>query len=482
MAAVRATPEGQSASFLTQWSQVLDPLGDHSDTINKQRRVADLLEKGDEKAMVELKGEVIVAWTPSDPSALNRIISQFLRRTVADSPASIIFIAPLPFYPGVNMVSQYLDLWWHPLLGEKHASIVKNISLMTQPVEYVLPGPRGPKHLRQGLACFKLNRDGPRALPTLNTVKVPILHIAQSASFVIDAPTDSIPGLMNKLSQDMFSMLKVRSPYRSLGSTVISPRTSLDVIAPSGLSLMAVELLTRELKRHVIGRDMIIGNRDLYTSDDAMVMEFLNASIIFKAAQLCSEVIFLSADKALIRTSASTDTWVQLMDTFCKEGEHNIITKIRWKASKYGGRPWAVPTASSSALAASRRRKGKQGKEAQLTDFITEINVNGEIGISDKETIDELVKHVCAQTGIQLKAHSTNDKVAMGTWKHLASYDPAAPPGRARLYLGSQEEVRKIYSALHGQILQVGADSLSITVHNDYLEDVVLSGNGRGGR
>ena len=140
------------------------------------------------------------------------------------------------------------------------------------------------------------------------------------------------------------------------------------------------------------------------------------------------------------------------------------------------------PTTTSSPLAPSRRRKGKHGKEAQLTDFITEVNVNGEIGIAEKDAIDELVKHVCAQTGIQLKAHSTNDKVAMGTWKHLASYDPAAPPGRARLYLGSQEEVRKIYSALHGQILQVGADSLSITVHNDYLEDVVLTGNGRGGR
>ena len=180
MVAIQATPDGHSGFFLTQWSQVLDPLGNHIDTIINQRKVADLLEKGDEKAMMELKGKVIVAWSPSDPSALNRIISQFLRRSAADSPSCIIFIAPLPFYHGVSNVSQYLDLWWHPLLGEKHASIVKNITLMTQPVEYVLPGPRGPKHLRQGLACFKLSRTGPRALPTLNIVKVPILHIAQS--------------------------------------------------------------------------------------------------------------------------------------------------------------------------------------------------------------------------------------------------------------------------------------------------------------
>ena len=213
-----------------------------------------------------------------------------------------------------------------------------------------------------------------------------------------------------------------------------------------------------------------------------MIMEFLDASIVAKASMLCSEFSFLSADKALIRSDASTDTWVKLMDSLCKEGEHNIISKIRWKSSKYGGRPWAVPTVSSSVLAASRRCKGKQGKGAQLSDFITEISVNGEIGIGDKETIDELVKHVCTQTGIQLKAFSPNDKGVIGTWKHLASYDPTEPPGRARLYLGSPEDVKKIYASLHGQILQVGADSLSITIHNDCLERERLSGNGGGGR
>ena len=108
---------------------------------------------------------------------------------------------------------------------------------------------------------------------------------------------------------------------------------------------------------------------------------------------------------------------------YVHEGETNIISEIPWKASKYGGRPSAVPTATSSALAAARRRKGKQSKEAQLTDYITDISVNGELGMDDKNTIDALVKHACAQTGVQLRMHTNNDKVVMGTWKHLASYD-----------------------------------------------------------
>ena len=69
----------------------------HVDSINTHRKIADLLEQGDEKAMLELKDKTIVAWTPADPSSLNRIMSQFMRRTSTDSPTSITFIAPLPF-------------------------------------------------------------------------------------------------------------------------------------------------------------------------------------------------------------------------------------------------------------------------------------------------------------------------------------------------------------------------------------------------
>ena len=78
--------------------------------------------------------------------------------------------------------------------------------------------------------------------------------------------------------------------------------------------------------------------------------------------------------------------------------------------------------------------------------------------------------------------HANNHKVVMGTRKGLASYDLAAPLGRARLHIDSQEEVKKIHAALNGQIVQVGTDNLSITVHNDLLEGVALAGNGRGGR
>ena len=186
MNAASTTPGASDSVFITQWSQVLDPRGQHGDTIARQRKVADLMEKGDAKALIELKGKNIVAWAPTDSGSLNRILSHFLRSAPANAPTSMVLIVPLPFFPGASSVEHFLDLWGHPLLGEKHVAIVKEISLIPQPVEYILPGANGPRQVRQGLACFRVARVGPRSLPAIVLPLQPLLQVTQSASLIVD--------------------------------------------------------------------------------------------------------------------------------------------------------------------------------------------------------------------------------------------------------------------------------------------------------
>ena len=129
-------------------------------------------------------------------------------------------------------------------------------------------------------------------------------------------------------------------------------------------------------------------------------------------------------------------------------------------------------------MAAARRCRGKAGLVPQLVDCAAEIRVNGEPGLQDRAIFDKIMAHVCTSTGITLTAYDQHSTAHSGFWKHLASYDPAAPPGRARLSLSSREEVVKVHGALHGQVLQVGSDWLSISVHSDLLDARPLAGNG----
>ena len=99
MAAVLATPHAGASTFITQWSQVLDPRGGHAQTVAQQRRSADLLEKGDAKFLTELQGKKVVAWAPAEAGALQRILSQFLRLDAGAAPTALLLLVPLRSFP-----------------------------------------------------------------------------------------------------------------------------------------------------------------------------------------------------------------------------------------------------------------------------------------------------------------------------------------------------------------------------------------------
>ena len=117
MQAVRGIPACNGAEMATQWPQLLDDAGtDHSVAAQQRRDLAALIEKGDSRALHAMSGRRIVAWAPTDASALMRLLADLLRqRDPALRPRCLSCLAPLPNYPGVDTPAEVFDLWWHPL-------------------------------------------------------------------------------------------------------------------------------------------------------------------------------------------------------------------------------------------------------------------------------------------------------------------------------------------------------------------------------
>ena len=155
----------------TQLSQLLNVSSqDHSATVDQHRQLADMLEKGDTRALGKMRGQRVLAWAPSDSNALARLMAAILRQPDPQlRPVSLAFLAPIPHFPGLSSPDELFDLWWHPLLGQKpeYAALVRNVDLILQPVEYVLPGHSAPRHVRQGLACFIVSPEGVRTTPAI---------------------------------------------------------------------------------------------------------------------------------------------------------------------------------------------------------------------------------------------------------------------------------------------------------------------------
>ena len=129
--------------------------------------------------------------------------------------------------------------------------------------------------------------------------------------------------------------------------------------------------------------------------------------------------------------------------------------RLKWKTSKFGGRAIATPTATTTALAASRR--GGNRRVSPL-DHATTIALQGEVGREDGEVLVKLMSHVVASTGLDLRPAASPHEPTVGEFVHMASVDAAAQPGRLKLLWRDAAEVRKVYAALHGQTVQAGQD------------------------
>ena len=93
------------------------------------------------------------------------------------------------------------------------------------------------------------------------------------------------------------------------------------------------------------------------------------------------------------------------------------------------------------------------------------------------QVLSLLMQHVVSATGLARAETDYSRAPRVGEFVHLASQDPSAPPGKLRVHLGSADEVRKLYNALHGQTVMVGSDRVGILVGNELVDGWRVPGN-----
>jgi len=212
----------------------------------------------------------------------------------------------------------------------------------------------------------------------------------------------------------------------------------------------------------------------MFNSKDAMILEFTSALAVHHYWFLCTQMIPLGPHKALVYTATAADIWTQKMDFAMENDVLETAAKLRWKASKHGGRAYAGPTATPKALAASRRRGNAT---ISPFHFSTEVEVMGELGKEDREVLARLMQHATQSTGISLIETDYKRAPRAGEFIHLAAQDSSEKPGKLRVLLNTADEVRKLHNALHGQTVQVGDDKIGIVVGNDLIDGQQVPGN-----
>ena len=141
--------------------------------------------------------------------------------------------------------------------------------------------------------------------------------------------------------------------------------------------------------------------------------------------RICTVLVAISKTKLLAMSDASAETRTSVMDKALQEDSSESYFKLTWKPSRNGGRTIATPTATSAALAASRRQGNRA---ASSRDFLTDVSIQGEIGREDGEVMKLLMTHLTQATGLALAETDYSRAPKVDEIYHLASKDSMAPP------------------------------------------------------
>ena len=123
-----------------------------------------------------------------------------------------------------------------------------------------------------------------------------------------------------------------------------------------GITKMELGMLLRRLRVGCHARGTLVAQGDMLADNTSLMMEFNDPKALDKYLCLCNEAAFIDNRSALIRTEASPDVWVQDLTAGYAADQEIVVSGIRWRQSRLGGKLWARPPPHPSKRG---RREGK---------------------------------------------------------------------------------------------------------------------------
>jgi hypothetical protein len=101
-------------------------------------------------------------------------------------------------FPGCSMVADHMELFWHPLRGDRWAAIATGTDFIVQPMPMIGTRDGHPATSRRGLAIATLGLQGPAAFPKVLSLAEPLLVMSKVLTYILGMPVDCLPVVLGK--------------------------------------------------------------------------------------------------------------------------------------------------------------------------------------------------------------------------------------------------------------------------------------------
>ena len=409
----------------------------------------------------------VVMWCPADSATLGRFLAAYARyaTSVAGDPVRVQLLVPMDLPPGIADATSVLDLWSHPLLGQKWQSIVSGIHFTRQPVELVQEGLAGPKVMFRSLfiASLSIMRSSP--IPAMLTVSQPLLQLSSGPEVILDIPTVAFIDTMRSVRAHLRGIVVTWGPSsRSSSATPDVARLVVRGTFGEAVTPLDLSLILRSLKS-VLAPNVFCARADLLNDPSALVAELTSPLAALPIAPLCDELLFVSPRLLTLRSPASASTWEEHLDTIFEDPVCHVA-RLRWRQSYMGGRPFAQPRASRPQVLARGREGLVVQKSAAARFEPLFIDLQGPLGDRGGEAFQHILA-LLVSAGLHLVPGAEVGPLSAGQWRAQRVPESDALGGRLQLALDTEAAVHQVHALLHERSLNIGQAVVTLQVSAD---------------
>ena len=431
-------------------------------------------------ALCALGNKEVVVWALPEAEAWQRMLAAY-SKFVAQGNALATLHVIIPFdIPGTcDTYRDIMDLWSHPLTGNKWNDLITSRFILLDPVEVTGSGKLGPSTQLKSICCVTLAPNGPApGIPLAPQVLKwkPVLASQDVChTLVVDFPASHLLHVRKALA-NWRPVLAVQWDHhtRSPGSDGGASRLMIHgYLMTQGVTAFDAKMSSLDLQKHVQTLECIVGLLGMCQEVNTLMCELTDAKASFDIKPYCTDILLISPRIALIRTEVTHTVWCQLLSNWARSNPSSCPLKLKWRASQHGGRPWAQADLTERQMLSVRAQaKVKlQGRcpGSNPADLETDIRIPGPLGPDAGMLLRATMVAVATETQATLREVTNQVTLQLGDFVLLNKPGTDEPSGTIRIRLGSIQDAKMLERSIQGCVVVINGRRAHVQVSNPML-------------
>jgi hypothetical protein len=409
-----------------------------------------------------------VIWAPDGQEQLSTVLHGFRKMAVSNLTGRTLYLLiPHDHFPGCDSASSILDLWRHPVLGEKWQNLVKGVEFFNPPSRQVFSGAVGPIYTTKSLAMVKLSNEGTPLPYSIVPWRPPAYRLDDGHKIRVDCMIEEELCVHHALLTGQIpGVAEWQGPFRSLASRPQRKWVSFVGTLEPQTSALVSNLTVRILRSKPQLQGSVVGTVRLFSDPFALLLEFRQGAEPALVADLIEEAIFVSPKLLAITTTASREQWADRLTTVAKNNPDRCVDRLRYRASTHGGRAYAVPE-----LLVTGTRRGHAANPPPLLQCEISIQLGGNVRPA---LANDLIAQIQDTLGTTWRKIQTARSLKPGEWSPTCEVD-GQWTGRLTVLPRSGDETRELLRNVHGHGVTCGGVLNIMTVTTDWRDSDVMT-------